>query len=134
MMIRSFFLCLLISLFGVSCVTNPPKYLYKVLTLEDWSGSKKQRNIVLHSFDKPFVHLAEEGQVDRIVKKYFEGKQAVVILNLNSQRLPGHLVFESNPGGASKYWHLYDGSLPFEAVESHELWTPTGESKPPPSQ
>ena len=30
--------------------------------------------------------------------------------------LPGKLVLESNPGGKSRYYHLYQGAIPMEAI------------------
>lgn len=111
-----------ILLLGVACtMTTPPKYLYKIVSSETWDLSQKEKSVPLASIDKDFVHLAEEGQVDRIAKKFFPGKKSVNILKLNTKLLPGRLVYESNPGGETKYWHLYEGSLPLNSVESSEM-------------
>jgi uncharacterized protein (DUF952 family) len=43
------------------------------------------------------------------------------VLKLDVKSLPGKLVYESNPGGETKYWHLYHGSIPLKAVHAAEV-------------
>lgn len=93
-----------------------PEYLFKIMTTERWAISQQENKLILDRVaDHDFIHLAEEGQVERIAKKFFDA-QLIVVLKLDPTRLLGQLVYESNPGGVSKYWHLYDGSIPMEAV------------------
>lgn len=40
----------------------------------------------------------------------------MVILKINTSKLIGEMVFESNPGGVAKYYHLYRGYIPFESI------------------
>ncbi len=42
-----------------------PKYLYKILSLDDWRASDNKTTIHLSSFDKDFIHLATEDQLPR---------------------------------------------------------------------
>ncbi len=97
-------------------MTEQPEYLFKIMTTERWAISRQENKLILDSAaDHDFIHLAEEGQVERIASKFF-GAQTIVVLKIDPKRLPGQLVYESNPGGVSKYWHLYNGSIPMEAV------------------
>lgn len=97
-----------------------PKYLYKILSIEDWKESQKSQKVKLPSEDSNFIHFSTEDQLDRILKKYWAHHQVYVILKVDTSKLPGKLVFESNPGGTTKYYHLYDGEIPMKAVVETE--------------
>lgn len=93
-----------------------PQYLYKVLSVEDWKKSQNMKVVKLTDADQDFIHLARENQLDRIVAKYWDKVPEYVVLKIDMTKLPGKLVFEANPGGENKYYHLYDGSIPLKAV------------------
>ena len=93
-----------------------PHYLYKVLSVEDWQKSQGMESVKLTDADQDFIHLAREDQLDRIVGKYWDKVPEYVVLKIDPTKLPGKLVFEANPGGENKYYHLYDGSIPLKAV------------------
>jgi uncharacterized protein (DUF952 family) len=93
-----------------------PQFLYKVLTMEHWDMSQAQGALVLSQGDEAFIHLSREDQVGRITGKYWAHVPEYVILKLDVSSLQGRLVFEANPGGENKYYHLYDGAIPLNAV------------------
>jgi uncharacterized protein (DUF952 family) len=96
--------------------SQTPKYLYKVLKVRDWKESQRKGIVQLANDDKSFVHLATGDQVSRIVGKFWINIPEYVILKIDTSRLKGRLVFEANPDGTNKYYHLYDGSIPLDAV------------------
>jgi uncharacterized protein (DUF952 family) len=61
-------------------------------------------------------HLSKQDQLERILSKYFQDVDQVVILKVSTNQLQGELVYEANPGGASKYYHLYHGFIPFTSI------------------
>lgn len=93
-----------------------PQYLYKVLSIEVWKKSQGMELVKLTDADQDFIHLAREDQLDRIVGKYWDKVPEYVVLKIDTKKLPGKLVFEANPGGENKYYHLYDGSIPLKSV------------------
>lgn len=93
-----------------------PQYLYKILSVEDWKKSQSMDVVKLTDADQDFIHLAREGQLDRIVGKYWDKAPEYVVLKIDTKKLPGKLVFEASPGGENKHYHLYDGSMPLKAV------------------
>lgn len=93
-----------------------PQYLYKVISIEDWKDSQEMESVKLTNADQDFIHLATEDQLGRIVEKYWDKVPEYVVLKINTTKLPGKLVFEANPGGENKYYHLYGGSIPLKAV------------------
>lgn len=96
-----------------------PNFLYKILSVEDWA--KSVGAVHLPSMDADFIHLSTEGQLDRIVKKYWEDTPEYVVLKVDPTKLSGELVLEANPGGTNKYYHLYHGSIPLSAIVEFEV-------------
>lgn len=91
-----------------------PAYLYKIVSLADWEAS--QETVNLSPDDDAFIHLSREDQLERITTKYWAHVPQYVVLKVETAKLPGKLVFEANPGGTSKYYHLYNGSIPKDAI------------------
>ena len=93
-----------------------PKHLYKIISLNHWNQSQQEVTIHLTEHDKEFIHLAEEDQLEKILEKFWNGIPEFVILKLDTAKLSGQLILESNPGGKNKYYHLYNGVIPLHAV------------------
>lgn len=98
-----------------------PEYLYKILSSEDWKKSESGLFVVIPKEDKDFIHLSKDDQVDRIIDKYWKTQSEFVILKVKTDHLPGTLVYEANPGGTNKYYHLYAGSIPLKAIVGIEM-------------
>ena len=94
---------------------STPKFLYKIISPEQWQESLRKNQVVTSPIDKDFIHLAKEEQVNQVVQKFWNHMDHV-ILKLDTTRLKGRLIYETNPGGTTKYYHLYEGNIPLEAV------------------
>lgn len=95
---------------------NKAPTLYKVISIEKWKESEGKDHIVLNDMDKDFIHFSTEEQLPRILEKFWKNKDYMV-LKIDPRKLPGRLVFETNPDGSGqKYYHLYEGSLPKDAI------------------
>lgn len=114
-----------IFLFAAFCFLPPvlhaeeqrtPHYLYKVISKENWAASQHAHYVQLSDDDSAFIHFSTEEQLPRITSKYWKDVPEYVVLKVDTARLPGNMVFEANPGGTSKYYHLYNGSIPMKAV------------------
>ena len=95
---------------------NPPRYLYKIISLKNWQASQEAGEVILSSEDTELIHLSREDQLERILHKYWSNEPEYFILKLETAKLSGKLVFEANPGGINKYYHLYEGSIPLTSV------------------
>ena len=94
-----------------------PTYLYIILSKDAWEENLQKEALSLGPEHEPFIHLSTEEQISRISEKFFKGIEHVV-LKIETKKMQGHLVYESNPGGTNKYFHLYDGVIPLDAVEA----------------
>lgn len=90
--------------------------LYKILSLKNWQKSQTQKYLILSEADKEFIHFSTKDQLERILNKYWSDGSEYVILQIDSAKLLGRLVFEANPGGENKYYHLYEGAILVQSV------------------
>ncbi len=94
---------------------HTPHYLYKIVSPEEWQESLLDGEVVCSFIDNDFIHLATEDQLDHVAQKFWKGK-SYLILKLDTGLLSGRLVYEANPGGSNRYYHLYDGKIELNAV------------------
>ena len=94
---------------------SDPKYLYKIVSPEQWKETQLVGNFIISNMDSLFIHLATKEQLEKILKKFWNNKEHV-ILKLLVDKLDGDLVLENNPGGINKYYHLYEGNIPLNAI------------------
>jgi peptide deformylase len=106
---------------GLHAQEETPAYLYKVIPLRNWQASQSGNAIRLSAEDDRFIHLSREEQLSRILNKYWNNAPQVVVMKLDVAKLPGNLVLETNPGGENKYYHLYEGFIPFAAVVESKI-------------
>jgi len=97
-------------------------YLYKIISVKDWEDSQQENNLKLSPMDDKFIHLATEAQIDGILDKYWKNESRFVILKIQTDKIQGKLVFETNPGGTTRYFHLYDGYIPFDSIVDGKLF------------
>ncbi len=91
-----------------------PKYLYKIISLDDWK--KSGDTLCLPPLDNEFIHFSTEEQLPKSIDKYWSRVAEFMVLKVEREKLVGTLVFETNPGGTTKYYHLYQGCIPRDAV------------------
>ena len=97
-------------------MTKAPQYLYKVLSYDLWQKSQGKNALVLSSMDDVFIHFSTEAQLEKTITKFFSSVPKYVVLKIESNKLAGKLIYESNPGGSSKWYHLYNGTISNNAV------------------
>lgn len=105
---------------GVDMEKVVPEFLYKIASIQQWEDSLQADHLILLAADHDFIHLAKEDQVAGITKKYWNNTD-YILLKLRVDALLGKLVLEANPGGVTKYYHLYEGTIPKQAIVEHIL-------------
>lgn len=93
-----------------------PAKLYKLVSKEQWQESQAKGTLSLSVMDQEFIHLAKEDQIEGVASKFWADIPEYLLLELDSAKLAGTMKYETNPGRSTKYYHLYDGSIPLEAV------------------
>lgn len=95
-------------------MSSHPQFLYKILSLDDWKNSGE--TLHLPPADTEFIHFSTDDQLPKIIEKYWNAVPEFLVLKIERERLIGDLIFEANPGGVTKYYHLYHGSIPRDAI------------------
>ena len=96
--------------------TTTEAYLYKTLSLENWHLSQNQNVLKLSAMDDQFIHFATANQLEKVIQKFWANVPQFLVLKIETKKLVGDLIFEKNPGGHDKYYHLYNGSVPLASV------------------
>lgn len=100
---------------------QPPNYLFKVISKENWNKSKESGVLVLDAFDEAFIHLAKEDQIEHVLNKFWKDRKDYLVLQIAVSEMKGTLVYEANRGGTNKYYHLYDGTIPISAIAGFKI-------------
>jgi uncharacterized protein (DUF952 family) len=111
-MFRAFFSALCLTL-----TAETPQFLYKITSPQNWTQSQTAGYVLPNSIDTNYIHLATENQVPYVIKKFWSN-QNYVLLKLDPKKFEGKLIYELNPGGTQKFYHLYNGKIPLTAVIS----------------
>lgn len=91
-----------------------PDTLYLVVSPAEWQESQQAGKMVLSSFHEPFIHLSTEEQYPKVIQKFWNGKD-YILLEVDPTLIKGRLELETNPGGSNRYYHLYEGEIPLNA-------------------
>lgn len=97
-------------------MNQSPPCLYKVLSLRNWQATQNRKTVQLSAEDDAFIHFSTKDQLEKIIEKYWVDAPQLVILKIDSSKLEGELIFELNAGGSTKYYHLYNGFIPFSSI------------------
>lgn len=96
-------------------------YVYKILACSDWQESKKLGYIKPLALDTNFMHLCTHEQIDQIIDKFWQHETSLVIVKIDPSKILGNLIYEANPGGTTKYFHLYAGKIPLNSIIDIDL-------------
>ena len=96
----------------------PPKSVFKLTTLDEWSDAIVENGFVGSADDlrDGFVHLSAQYQLEVTAKKYFTGVEGLCLVAFATGELGTDLRWEPSRGGEN-FPHFY-GTLPATAA----LW------------
>jgi uncharacterized protein (DUF952 family) len=92
--------------------------IYRIAEQADWKGA--QRAGVFVSADlaaEGFIHCSEQHQVLRTAQKYYSGKSALLLLEIDDTVL-GDLLVREDLTGSGSFPHVY-GPIPLGAIVRH---------------
>jgi uncharacterized protein (DUF952 family) len=92
--------------------------IYRIAEQPDWL--RAQREGVFASADlraEGFIHCSEHHQVARTAQKYYTGKSALVLLEID-EGLLGTALLRENLTGSGVFPHVY-GPIPLAAIVRH---------------
>ena len=100
--------------------------LIHIIEEKTWQTIKSHQQYYSDSLkEQGFIHCCLPDQVDFVLNNWFSGRRDMILLEIDSERLNAHLVFENLEGGEDMFPHIY-GPLNMDAVIA---WHPSGIKK-----
>jgi len=92
--------------------------IYHVTTKQEWDKAKQKGFYAAPSLEtEGFIHCSEAQQVDGVLKRYYQGKNALLKLVIDPQKLNPELKYELAPSVNENFPHVY-GPINLDAVVS----------------
>lgn len=90
--------------------------IYHITDSQEWERAQSKGQYEAASLkDEGFIHCSEEQQVAGVLERYFEGKNNLVKLHIDTDKLTSQLVYEWSPSVAETFPHVY-GPININAV------------------
>ena len=90
--------------------------IYHVTTAADWKAAQEKGSYESASLNaEGFIHCSEERQVAGVLERYFAGKNGLVKLVIDTDKLKSRYVQEWSPSTHDTFPHVY-GPINQEAV------------------
>jgi uncharacterized protein (DUF952 family) len=94
-------------------------FIYHIVLPEIWEEVRGERLYRHESLAlEGFIHCSYEDQIDGVIGRYYAGRDELVILTIDTDKLAARLVAEPSTGG-EVYPHIY-GPLNMSAVVDAE--------------
>lgn len=103
--------------------------IFHLALADEWhealaSGGPYERSTIGRSLtEQGFIHCSFEHQVAETAERFYAGRDDVVLLCIDEERLEHELRTEDLVGGGEAFPHLY-GPLPVDAVVEVRRWSP----------
>jgi uncharacterized protein (DUF952 family) len=89
---------------------------YHVTTAAEWKAAQQKGFYEAPSLQSEgFIHCSQEHQVAGVLERYFKGKNDLVKLVIDTDKLTSRYVFDWSPSTADTFPHVY-GPINVEAV------------------
>ena len=90
--------------------------IYHVTTAHEWQAAQEKGCYEAPSMaTEGFIHCSDEGQVAGVLERYFAGKQDLVKLVIDTNRLQHRLQYDLSPSVNEAFPHVY-GPINLDAV------------------
>jgi len=90
--------------------------IFHITTETEWTAAKAAGHYEDPSLkEEGFIHCCQEEQIPDVLHRYFEGKQHLLKLSIDTSKLKSQLIYEWSPTNADTYPHIY-GPINIDAV------------------
>lgn len=84
------------------------EFIYHVTTLAEWELAQKEDFYKAASLDiEGFIHCSTTHQVDGVLERYFSGKNDLIKLTIDPNKLNSKLIFELSPSINQEFPHVF---------------------------
>ena len=90
--------------------------IYHVTTKQEWNEANKKGFYTAPSLEtEGFIHCSEAQQVEGVLKRYYQGKNGLLKLVIDTNKLSSELKYELAPSVNENFPHVY-GPIHLDAV------------------
>jgi uncharacterized protein (DUF952 family) len=90
--------------------------IYHITTAGEWKAAQKEGFYEAASLTvEGFIHCSQEEQVAATLERYFKGRNDLIKLVIDTDKLTSRYVFDWSPSTADTFPHIY-GPLNLDAV------------------
>jgi len=90
--------------------------IYHVTSSEEWeTANEKGFHTASSLVTEGFIHCSKEEQVQGVLQRYFAGKNDLVKLTIDTNKLTSPLQYDHSPSINEDFPHVY-GSINLDAV------------------
>lgn len=90
--------------------------IYHVTTEPEWEAARTSGLYTAPSLNEEgFIHCSQAEQVAGVLERFFKGKQNLVKLSIDTDKLSSRLIYEWSPSIADTFPHIY-GPININAV------------------
>jgi uncharacterized protein (DUF952 family) len=97
--------------------------IFHITTEAEWNEANKKGYYEAASLkDEGFIHCCQEEQVQDVLRRYFAGKENLLKLEIETDKLTSPFYYEWSPSVADTFPHIY-GVINLEAVKKVQVVT-----------
>jgi uncharacterized protein (DUF952 family) len=90
--------------------------IYHVTSAADWNAARQKGFYEAASLkEEGFIHCSQDNQVAGVLERYFAGKDGLVKLVIDTDKLTSRFVFDWSPSAQDTFPHVY-GPINADAV------------------
>jgi uncharacterized protein (DUF952 family) len=106
------------------------KRIYHITSEREATEAQTSGEYIPQDFPREgFIHCSYEHQLDGVIKRRFQGRSDLVLLEIDPGQLTCKLIDENLEGGTELFPHIY-GPLPMSAVKIRSIRSIRGLSFP----
>jgi uncharacterized protein (DUF952 family) len=95
-------------------------HIFHITEEKTWNASKNSPEYKGDSLaDDGFIHCCTSGQIEGVLKKWFKGKENLILLKIDIDKLLSPIKYENLEGGVELFPHIY-GPINTAAVVSEK--------------
>lgn len=100
--------------------------IYHITTQAEWDAASAKGAYEAASLkEEGFIHCSQESQIPGVLQRYFNGKENLVKLVIDTEKLTSRFIYEWSPSTADTFPHIY-GPINTSAVTAVEKITTAG--------
>jgi uncharacterized protein (DUF952 family) len=92
--------------------------IFHITSDAEWTAALQKGHYDKDSLkDEGFIHCCLEAQIEGVLKRYFEGKENLVRLEIETDKLKSPFYYEWSPSTEDTFPHIY-GVINLDAIKN----------------